>query len=142
MLTASNISKRYESRGGISILEDVSLSIDRGESMVVMGPSGSGKSTLVRLLAQERRPQAGSVVHRSGLTVGHLAQHGALDPARTPYEIVGSVSSDPETLELHAARGGNAQNSGEKGRSAARTSGPTELTLPALGLRPARLPDV
>jgi formylglycine-generating enzyme required for sulfatase activity len=58
-----------------------------------------------------------------------------------PYRYGTKPGSDPATLELHAARGGNAQRSGETGRSAARNAGPTELTRSSLGLRPARLLD-
>ena len=61
MLTASHVSKRYDSRGGLSILEDVSFSIERGQAAVVMGPSGSGKSTLLYILGALEPPSAGTV---------------------------------------------------------------------------------
>lgn len=61
MLTATDLSKRYESRGGVTILEHVNFSIDRGQSAVVMGPSGSGKSTLLYILGALEPPSSGTV---------------------------------------------------------------------------------
>ena len=48
--------------GGHVALERVSLSIDRGEFLFVVGPTGCGKSTLIKLLIRELEPASGSVM--------------------------------------------------------------------------------
>jgi iron(III) transport system ATP-binding protein len=57
-LRLAAVTKRY---GGHGCIEDVSLEISAGESVVVVGPSGSGKTTLLRLVAGLERPDAGEI---------------------------------------------------------------------------------
>jgi cell division transport system ATP-binding protein len=54
-----NVSKIYSN--GVKALNDISLKIDRGEFIFLMGPSGAGKTTLVRLLFREEVPTRGQI---------------------------------------------------------------------------------
>ena len=62
MLEVVSLSKVYPTpRGSLEILNDVSLSLRRGQSASIMGPSGSGKSTLLYILGALDPPTSGQV---------------------------------------------------------------------------------
>lgn len=58
MIEIEGLRKRY---GALQALSDVSLTIDKGEFVVVLGPSGAGKSTLLRCINRLTTPDAGEV---------------------------------------------------------------------------------
>ncbi|GAA4849870.1 cell division ATP-binding protein FtsE [Actinomycetospora corticicola] len=60
MLRLENVSKIYPTSARPA-LDDVSVDVDQGEFVFLIGPSGSGKSTLLRLLLREETPTRGSV---------------------------------------------------------------------------------
>ncbi len=62
MLDVRNVSKTYPTvRGPLSILADVSFSLQRGDAASIVGPSGSGKSTLLYIVGALEPPTGGQV---------------------------------------------------------------------------------
>ena len=70
--------------GGPPLLDGVTLSIERGERVCLLGRNGSGKSTLMKLIAGELQPDDGEVSVRQGARITRLIQE-------VPEDIDGSV---------------------------------------------------
>ena len=83
-VVVEHVRKGFES-GLISSLEDVSLRIEPGEFVSLIGPSGSGKSTLLNLIGALDRPDAGYIA------VGGHRLEQLRHPARYRADIVGFV---------------------------------------------------
>jgi lipoprotein-releasing system ATP-binding protein len=69
MLTAKNLFKKYSN---LTVVNDVSLNVDKGEIVSIIGPSGAGKSTLLHLLGALDVPDSGTVTI-DGIEVFKLA---------------------------------------------------------------------
>lgn len=101
MIKLENVTKVYEDNGAVA-LRDVSLNIDKGEFVFIVGSSGSGKSTFIKMLLKEVDPTSGSIIidgmdittlKRKEIPylrrkVGVVFQDFRLLPSKTVYENV------------------------------------------------------
>ena len=96
--------------GKLNVLKDVSLHINKGEKIVIIGPSGSGKSTFLRCLNRLERPDGGQIIFEGNdLTdpatnldlcrqkMGMVFQHFNLFPHLT---VLQNITLAPVTLKL------------------------------------------
>src|SRR4051812_39618875 len=97
MLEAHRLVKRYN---GVTAIDDISFSVDRGEILGYLGPNGSGKSTTVRILAGLLEPSAGRALFQGGDInadlVGFHARLGYVPEEQYLYSFL----SGREQLEL------------------------------------------
>ena len=61
MIELDRVTRRFEGKRQVVALDDISLTIARGEMVSIIGPSGSGKSTLLNLIGGLDRPTTGEV---------------------------------------------------------------------------------
>ena len=75
VLKLENVHKQYESadRDPVPVLRGISLTVQRGDSLAIVGPSGSGKSTLLNILGSLDSPTRGSI-RLDGEELAHLPE--------------------------------------------------------------------
>jgi putative ABC transport system ATP-binding protein len=88
VLHSQSLSRTYRSGGrDLTVLKDITFSLESGGFLAILGPSGSGKTTLLGLLAGLDRPSAGSV-YLDGQELGSLTED---ERARLRGEKIGFV---------------------------------------------------
>ncbi|GAA1491950.1 ABC-F family ATP-binding cassette domain-containing protein [Curtobacterium herbarum] len=70
------------------VFDSVTIGLDEGDRIGVVGRNGDGKSTLLSLLAQRLEPDGGRVTHRRGVTIGYLDQRDILPEGMTVGQVV------------------------------------------------------
>jgi putative ABC transport system ATP-binding protein len=91
MLELRQVSRRYgEGAAEVNALRDVSLNVDPGTMVAVMGPSGSGKSTLLTIAGSLEEPTSGQVI----VAGQDLATMSRNDKARLRRQSIGYVFQD------------------------------------------------
>jgi len=77
ILEVNNLEKHF---GSVEVLKDISFSLDKGESLAVIGSSGSGKTTLLRCLNYLETPDRGTI-RVAGETIFDANKKGLLKPS-------------------------------------------------------------
>ena len=84
-----------KSFGDLTLFENLTFDVLRGERLGITGPNGTGKTTLVKMALGQMEPSAGSIRMGPSLRIGYLDQHGdVLDPARTVLDEVWSINPE------------------------------------------------
>jgi len=95
IISAKNLSKTVlTANGSLTILSDIHLNINRGESLAIMGMSGSGKTTLISLLAGLDTPSSGTITI-SGQPLTAMTED---DKARLRNQFIGFVFQNFQLL--------------------------------------------
>jgi ATP-binding cassette subfamily F protein uup len=84
--------------GHLPLLDQVTLQIEPGERMCVIGRNGTGKSTLLRIIGGEQVPDAGAVRIQPGLRVAGLSQDIRLSADRPVFDVVADGLGDISNL--------------------------------------------
>jgi len=102
LLTAEHISKNY---GGRQLLKDVTLYLNAGDKIGLIGVNGTGKSTLLKLLAGVEDPDSGKVSRDPNVQVAYLPQTPVMDDERTIMEqVFADFPADFRALNEYEAR--------------------------------------
>lgn len=107
LLTLNNVSKRFD---GVTAVDDVTFSVDRGEVVGFLGPNGAGKSTTMRMITQYLSPDTGQInldgtaLDEQGVAakrrVGYLPENNPLYPDMLVQEYLDFIAG------LRELRGG------------------------------------
>jgi ABC-2 type transport system ATP-binding protein len=169
VIILDSVTKKF---GAFTAVDNVSYSIQKGETFALLGPNGAGKTTIVRMLLDFVKPSSGSITingrpasdPESRKHIGYVAEQHLIPPYLSGYEylsrhasIIGLSGNDAEkevdrVLEIVAMKGPERKKSATYSRGmkqriglgAALLGQPTLLILdePIMGLDPIGIREV
>ena len=108
LLSANEIRLAY---GPQVLLDGVTLAVEAGEKVGLLGKNGCGKTSLLKILAQESQPDSGDIATRRELRVGYLPQEFEIDTTKTVFE---NISAGVQEIADAVARYEAGQDSEEE----------------------------
>jgi ATP-binding cassette subfamily F protein uup len=88
MANLINLERATVAYGTRTLLDAVSLGVDEGDAIGVVGRNGDGKTTLLSVLTGAMAPDSGRVTHTSGLSVGYLRQGDEFASGATVRQVI------------------------------------------------------
>jgi ATP-binding cassette subfamily F protein 3 len=138
VLELKHVRKSY---GPLTVFKDVTLHIERGDRIALVGPNGTGKSTLMRMLSQSEAPDGGTLTLGHQVVMEYFAQDEAvrLNPALTVYETLEAGSSNDMVPAIRNILGGFLFSGDDIHKKAGVLSGGerTRLAVARMLLRPS-----
>ncbi|MCQ2576446.1 MAG: ABC-F family ATP-binding cassette domain-containing protein [Treponema sp.] len=92
VLRMNGICKSYD--GNFNVLDNLELTLENGQRLVVAGRNGAGKSTLLRIIAEEDKKFTGEIIPGAGVKIGYFSQDNAetIKGSQTILEYLESVA--------------------------------------------------
>jgi ATP-binding cassette, subfamily F, member 3 len=138
VLDLKHVRKAY---GPLTVFEDLTLHIERGDRIALVGPNGAGKSTLMRMLSAEEAPDRGTRTLGHQVIIEYFAQDEAarLNPALTVYETLEAGSPTGMIPAIRTILGGFLFSGDDVYKKAGVLSGGerTRLAVARMLLRPS-----
>jgi len=98
LISLQNISLSF---GGLPVLDKISMQIEAGERVCLVGRNGEGKSSLMRLIAGEQPQDSGRIIKQQGVKIARLDQEVAASLNGTAYSVVSGGAGKFMTLLAH-----------------------------------------
>src|SRR4030081_424703 len=95
MANLINVERATVGYGNRTLLDAVSLGVDAGDAIGVVGRNGDGKTPVLQVVPGPRQPDSGRVTHTSGLSVGYLRQADDFAEGATVREGIVGGRPDP-----------------------------------------------
>ena len=104
MISISNLSLYF---GGQDVFKDISLTVNKGDKIGLVGKNGAGKSTLLNLFASKITPNSGDVAIPNNLKIGYLTQDldfkdelTVIDEAKKAFKEINTLQKSIDTLNV------------------------------------------
>ena len=91
LLGAESVTLEFPTK---KVFDEITVGVNEGDRIGIVGRNGDGKSTLLKLLAKRMQPDGGRITHRNNMTFGLLDQADVIDPGQTIGQAV--VGDMPE----------------------------------------------
>lgn len=101
LLSADNVSKSYSEK---ILLKNVTLFLNEGDKIGVIGINGTGKTTLLKLISGIENPESGAITKAAGVRIGVLPQNPDFDPNLTVWEQISMGKTDEKGFKDFEAK--------------------------------------
>lgn len=103
-MTILNVNKLSKNFGYGSLFEDISFTLNEGESISIVGPNGCGKSTILKIITGNENSDSGVVSIKKGAKVSYLDQTGSeIKDERLVYDVLKDAFGKLITMEKKIA---------------------------------------